>query len=79
MRLLIGNLDPSLIESDLQRLFTPYGEIHSVEIQRDKWNNRSQGRAFIEMPVPEQALAAVARLNGYSFASRSLTVSVAPV
>jgi RNA recognition motif-containing protein len=76
MRLVVANLDPNLIESDLQRLFTPYGEVGSVEIQRDKWNNRSKGRAYIDMPVPKEALAAAAQLNGSSFANRNLTVTV---
>jgi RNA recognition motif-containing protein len=76
MRLVVANLDPNLIESDLQRLFTPYGEVGSVEIQRDKWNNRSRGRAYVDMPVPKEAMAAAAQLNGSSLANRNLTVTV---
>jgi RNA recognition motif-containing protein len=76
MRIIVANLDPNLIESDLQRLFTPFGEIGSVEIERDKWNNRSKGRAYIDMPVPKEAMAAAAQLNGSLFSNRSLTVTV---
>jgi RNA recognition motif-containing protein len=78
MHIVVANLDPSLIESDLQRLFTPYGEVHAIAIQRDKLNNRSQGRAIIDMPVDKEALKAVAQLNGCFLANRSLSVQAVP-
>lgn len=63
MHIHISNLNSNFIESDLQRLFTKYGEVSSVELKRDKLNNRSLCHAFIEMPVRREAEQAVASLD----------------
>lgn len=63
MNIHIGNLNRNLIESDLQRIFSIYGEVTSVELVRDKLNNRSRGRAFVEMPVTAQARQAITSLD----------------
>jgi RNA recognition motif-containing protein len=75
MTIHITNLSPNLIEADLQRLFTPFGEIDAVEIKRDKLNNRSQGSAHIDMPVEREALKAIDSLNGHSLGGKSLIVT----
>ncbi|RYZ20414.1 MAG: RNA-binding protein [Chitinophagaceae bacterium] len=78
MQLLVNNVDPNLLESDIRRLFMPFGEISDVVVLRDKVSHRHLGRALVEMPVPQQAEAAINSLNGYSFGSRSLVVGPAP-
>ncbi|HEY1116042.1 MAG TPA: RNA-binding protein [Chitinophagaceae bacterium] len=75
MTIRITNLDRNLIESDLQRLFTPYGEIHTVRIDRDHLNNRSHGRAFIDMPVQKEAQQAILNLNGVLLGGKHIEVS----
>lgn len=75
MNIHVTNLDLNLIEADLQRLFTPYGEIHTVQIVRDQWNNRSKGRAFINMPVEKEALQAILSLNGVLLGHKNIAVS----
>lgn len=74
MNIQITNLNPSLIESDLQRLFTPYGEIRSITIDRDKLNNRSRGRAFVDMPVEKEARNAILNLTGAVLGGRTISV-----
>jgi RNA recognition motif-containing protein len=74
MTIEITNLDLNLIESDLQRLFTPYGEIHTVHLVRDQLNNRSRGRAFVEMPVQREALQAILNLNGVLLGRKHIEV-----
>lgn len=64
MNILISNLNPSLIESDLRRLFKAFGEIGTVEILRDKLNHRSSGRALVQMPLQQEGRQAVATLHG---------------
>jgi RNA recognition motif-containing protein len=78
MNIHITNLNLNLIESDLRRLFTPFGEIRSIELVRDKVNNRSRGRAFIDMPVEKEGKQAIASLHGFQFAGRTLLVTEVP-
>lgn len=75
MTIQITNLSPNLIEADLQRLFTPFGEIASVEIKRDKLNNRSQGSAHVDMPVEKEAMKAISSLNGLNLGGKPLLVT----
>ena len=75
MQIEVTNLNLSLIEADLQRLFTPFGEVNTVEIVRDKHNNRSKGRALIDMPVEKEAQNAIVHLNGSLLAGKTIAVS----
>ncbi|HZI00917.1 MAG TPA: RNA-binding protein [Flavisolibacter sp.] len=77
MNIQITNLDVNLIESDLRRLFTPFGEIFTIEIVRDKLNNRSSGRAFVDMPVLKEAKQAVSSLHGTVLAGKAIVVTEA--
>jgi len=74
MDIQVSNLNISLIEADIQRLFTPFGEVSSLEILRDKLNNRSKGRAMIKMPVAKEAQKAIASLNGQVVGGKSIVV-----
>jgi len=78
MNIQVSNLNLNLIESDLQRLFTPYGEIGSIDIFKDKLNNRSRGRALIKMPVSGQAKQAIISLHGKLYAGKILNVEEGP-
>ena len=74
MNIHISNLSLNVVESDLQRLFASFGEINSVELVRDKLNNRSKGRAFIDMPVEKEGQKAILNLNGTDMMGRQITV-----
>jgi RNA recognition motif-containing protein len=78
MNIEVTNLNVNLIEADLQRLFTPFGEISSVVILRDKFNNRSKGKAVIQMPVRQEAQKAVASLMGYLLGDKKISVTERP-
>lgn len=71
----ITNIHLNVIESDLRRLFTPFGEVRTVELVRDKWNNRSTGRAMVNMPVEKQARTAIITLHGTILAGKPIGVS----
>jgi RNA recognition motif-containing protein len=75
MNIHVTNLNLNLIESDLRRLFAPFGEIRSVELVRDKLNNRSRGRAFIDMPVEKEGQLAILSLHGSQFAGKILLLT----
>jgi len=75
MNIQITNIHLNVIEADLRRLFTPFGEVRTVELVRDKWNNRSKGRAVISMPLEKQAQAAILTLNGTVLAGKTIAVT----
>ena len=72
----ITNLHLNVIETDLRRLFTPFGEISSVEIVRDRQTNRSRGKATINMPVQNEAQQAAVTLNGKVVSGKSIIVTL---
>jgi RNA recognition motif-containing protein len=74
MILEISSLHLNVIETDLRRLFTPFGEISSIEIMRDRINNRSKGKAVIDMPVKREAQSAAESLNGTMFSGKSIVI-----
>ena len=77
MNIRVTNLNLNLIESDLQRLFMPFGEIRSVRIIRDKLNNRSKGSAFVDMPVEKEAENAIIGLQGRLLAGKIMNLKSA--
>jgi RNA recognition motif-containing protein len=78
MNIHITNLNLNLIEVDLQRLFTPYGEVKTIELVRDKLNNRSRGKAYIDMPIEAEGRKATMNLHGFQFAGKTIIVIEVP-
>ena len=74
MNIHVSNLHLNLVESDLRRMFTPYGEVQSVNLVRDKLNHRPRGMAFVNMPVDIQGKKAVLSLNGLQINGKSRSV-----
>jgi RNA recognition motif-containing protein len=75
MNIHVTNLHLNLVESDLRRMFSSYGEVQSVKLIRHKMNHRPQGRAFINMPVEKQAKNAVLNLNGLHINGKNISVT----
>lgn len=75
MNIEITNIHLNVIEADLRRLFTPFGEVVTVELVRDKWNNRSTGHAYVNMPVQKQAQTAIVTLNGTLLSGKPIIVT----
>jgi RNA recognition motif-containing protein len=78
MHIEVTNLNLSLSEADVRRLFLPYGEVGSVKIIRDKRTNRSQGRAQVIMPVYNEGEKAIISLNGFPLAGKTIKVTEIP-
>lgn len=74
MQIHVSNLHSNLIEADIQRLFSPFGEVDRVVLMRDRLNHRSIGRAFVEMPVLAEAAQAIVSLNGSDIKGKKLHV-----
>ena len=74
MNILVSNLSTNIISNDLQLLFSPYGQVSSIIIVRDKKSGRSLGTAFIEMPMEMQGMQAIKALNKQNLDGKKITV-----
>ena len=68
----VENLHPDIAEQDLTDLFTPFGKVVSVKIE--KVNGRSSGIGHVEFKSLPDAQKAVAHLNGFDLAGMNLKV-----
>lgn len=75
MNIHISNLNSNIIESDLYKMFSLYGEVGTVHLVRDKLNNRSRGRAFVEMPIDKDAQKAILQLHQSQSKGKRISVS----
>jgi len=76
-KLFVGNLDFSINQDKLQEIFTPYGQIVSVNVVMDKFSGRSKGFGFVEFEKDEDAMKAVAELNNSEQVGRNIAVKEA--
>jgi len=76
-KIYVGNLSFSATEEELKTLFSQAGTVTSVAIITDKFSGQSRGFGFIEMSTPEEAQAAIAKLNDYKMGDRALRVNLA--
>ena len=77
MNIYVGNLSHETGEDDLRQAFETYGTVSSVNIIKDKYTGESRGFGFVEMNSKEEAMAAIAGLNGNEMHSRTLNVNEA--
>lgn len=77
MNIYVGNLNYSLSEDELEKVFSQYGEVTSVKIIRDKYTDQSKGFGFIEMKSDADAQKAIDELNGTEVKGRELRVNQA--
>jgi RNA recognition motif-containing protein len=79
MNIFVGNLSFDAVEADLKKLFEGFGNVASVVIvmRKEKKVPKSRGFGFVDMPDEQQALAAMAALNGKEFMGRVLNVNPA--
>ncbi len=77
MNIYIGNISRDLSEDELREACAAYGQVSSVNIIKDKFTGEYRGFAFVEMPVKEEADAAISGLNGKELKGRALNVNEA--
>ncbi len=75
MNIFVGSLPFSIEEADLRESFEAYGTVDSVKIITDKFTGRSKGFGFVEMTNDEEALKAIAELNGATVQGRAIVVN----
>jgi RNA recognition motif-containing protein len=79
MKLLIRNLARTTTENELRTLFEAFGAVQSCDLVLDKKSGASKGFAFIEMPRPGEAKAAVKSLNRKEIDSSTIRVKYAGI
>lgn len=74
-KLFVRNISFRLSEVELEELFTPYGEVISTSIPKDRDTGRSRGFAFVEMKSQSEAEAAIEGLKNREVQGREIFVS----
>jgi RNA recognition motif-containing protein len=72
--LYVGNLSPEATDSDLRTVFSPFGEIGSLRVARDRAGH-ARGFALVELD-DEAAAAALDALKGAELKGRVMDVVV---
>ena len=76
-KLYVGNLTFGVTDSDLLKLFEPFGSVESAQVIMDRETGRSKGFGFVEMGSDQEAQAAIQALSGKDHGGRALTVNEA--
>jgi RNA recognition motif-containing protein len=76
-KLYVGNLSYTVVNTDLEGMFAPFGTVRDVQVIQDRDTGRSKGFAFVEMGSDQEASAAIAGLTGKEHDGRALTVNEA--
>ena len=77
MNIYVGNLSFDTTEENIRQAFEGFGEITSVNIIMDRDTGRPRGFGFVEMANKDEAMAAIAGLNGQELDGRTLNVNEA--
>lgn len=77
MKLLARNLPRELSETELNVLFSEYGRLQSCNLVVDQETGQSKGFGFIEMPLVNEAKAAITALNGKEISGTKIRVKKA--
>lgn len=64
MKIYVGNLTELMTEETLKQAFEAFGEVESAKIITNRFNGRSKGFGFVEMPSNSEADKAIKALNG---------------
>ena len=76
-KLYVGNLTYQVGSSDLEQLFSTFGDVQSAQVIEDRDTSRSKGFGFVEMGSEAEAQAAIQGLHDQDHNGRRLTVNEA--
>lgn len=77
MNIYVANLSYQIKDEDLSQIFEEFGEVSSAKVIVDKYNGRSRGFGFVEMPNNEEANQAIKSLNNKEFLGKAISVNEA--
>lgn len=73
----VGNLSYDMKETHLRKEFERYGAVKSARVIINRFNHKSKGFGFVEMPVRVEAEAAIKALHDKDVMGRRLRVNEA--
>ena len=73
-KLFVQNLASRISENDLIELFSPYGEVLSTSIPKDRYSGQPRGFGFVEMNDQGSAKTALESLNNKEYRGRLLYI-----
>ena len=68
----VGNLSYDMTDDQLRKEFEAYGKVNSARLITNRFNGKSKGYGFVQMPVREEAEKAVAELNDKDIMGRKM-------
>jgi len=74
MTIYVGNINYSLGEEDVKRIFEVIGKVDAIKIIRDKKTGKSKGFGFLDIGNKKEAMEAIKTLDGKTVAGRNLRV-----
>ncbi|MBR2354869.1 MAG: RNA-binding protein [Kiritimatiellae bacterium] len=63
MEIYVGNLSYDMTEDQLRAEFEAFGKVNSVRLVMNRFNGKSKGFGFIQMPNRDEAERACAAIN----------------
>lgn len=73
-RIIVRNLIFDMREKHLQKAFSKFGKIESIDVPLNMVNNQNRGFGFIEFSSKGEAQAAITAMHASTFKGRPLTV-----
>jgi hypothetical protein len=73
----VGNLSYDMTETQMRKEFERFGEVKSARIIANRFNSKSKGYGFVEMPNRPEAEAAIKSLHDKDVLGRKLRVNEA--
>lgn len=77
MKLYVGGLAEDVTDEQLKQAFVAFGTVDSATVVTDRFSGHPRGFGFVEMPVKNEAIAAINGLNGQELNGRTLEVNEA--
>lgn len=74
----VGGLPHGTSDYELRDIFGTYGNVASANVVRCNHSGNSAGYRFVELTSGEQALRAIASLDGAAFHGKSLRLFIMP-
>ena len=77
MNMYVGNLAHNVTEEDLNKIFSEFGHVESVNIIKDRFSGQSKGFGFVDMPDNSEADKAIKGLNRTRYKGKDIKVNQA--
>jgi RNA recognition motif-containing protein len=78
MNIRIGNISLNTTDTEIRKLFSPYGIVDSAQVNRNALNGRSLRTGDVNMPVVAQAKQAIISLDKTVLDGKIITVNELP-